>query len=85
MSTHRARVQAQLQESPELSVPDRLLTVVEVADRLNVLERFVRRLISERRIAFTRIGRHVRIPESAVEAYITAGLVQPVVLPGRAA
>jgi excisionase family DNA binding protein len=54
---------------------DRLLTVAEVAERLNVGERFVRRLIHERRIDVRHLGKHVRIRESAVEAFIEAGAV----------
>jgi excisionase family DNA binding protein len=42
---------------------------------LRTSERFPRRLIAERRITFTRIGRHVRIPESALREFIAAGLV----------
>lgn len=61
---------------------DRLLTVAEVADRLNVGERFVRRLIHERRIDIRHLGKHVRIRESAVEAFIEAGAV-PAAIPRR--
>jgi excisionase family DNA binding protein len=57
---------------------ERLLSVGEVAERLGTTERFPRRLIAERRITFVRVGRHVRIPESAVEALIQAGTVEPV-------
>jgi excisionase family DNA binding protein len=57
---------------------ERLLTVGEVAELLGTKERFPRRLIAERRIRFVRLGRHVRIPESAVREFITAGLVEPV-------
>jgi excisionase family DNA binding protein len=56
---------------------ERLLTVAEVADLLGTTERFPRRLIEERRIRFVRIGRHVRIPESALRDFIAAGLVEP--------
>jgi excisionase family DNA binding protein len=56
---------------------ERLLTVAEVADLLGTTERFPRRLIAERRIRFVRVGRHVRIPESAVREFIAAGLVEP--------
>lgn len=59
---------------------DRLLTVGEVAERLGTGLRFPRRLIEERRITFVKVGRHVRIPESAVEAYVDAHTVAPVVL-----
>ena len=57
---------------------ERLLTVAEVAELLSTTERFPRRLIAERRIRFVRIGRHVRIPESALREYVAAGLVAPV-------
>ncbi|WP_300614584.1 helix-turn-helix domain-containing protein [Trebonia sp.] len=57
--------------------PDRLLTVGEAAELLNVKPRFARRLIAERRIRFTHVGRHVRIPESAVREFIKAGMVEP--------
>ena len=40
---------------------ERLLTCLEVADRLGTTERFPRRLVAERRIRFVRVGRHVRI------------------------
>ncbi|MGW2515949.1 excisionase family DNA-binding protein [Streptomyces sp. NPDC001617] len=60
---------------------DRLLTVAEVAVRLGTWkesgERFPRRLIEERRIAFVKVGRYVRIKESVVEAFIEANTVQP--------
>lgn len=57
---------------------ERLLTVAEVAELLGTTERFPRRLIAERRITFVRVGRHVRIPESAVRDFIAAGLVEAV-------
>ena len=57
---------------------DRLLTVGQVAELLGTSERFPRRLIAERRIRFVRVGRHVRIPMSAVRDLIEVGLVEPV-------
>ncbi|HEX9032770.1 MAG TPA: excisionase family DNA-binding protein [Streptosporangiaceae bacterium] len=62
---------------------ERLLTVTEVAELLGTSERFPRRLIDERRIRFVRVGRHVRIPESALREFILAGLVEPVRLRKR--
>lgn len=59
---------------------DRLLTVHQVADRLGTTVRFPRRLIEERRITFVKVGRHVRIPERAVEAFIAANTVEPVTI-----
>ncbi|MDA0564937.1 helix-turn-helix domain-containing protein [Streptomonospora sp. S1-112] len=63
----------------------RLLTVAQVAERLNTSERYPRRLIEERRITFVKLGRHVRIPESALDEFIAAGLVEPVRLRMRRA
>ncbi|GGU56986.1 DNA-binding protein [Streptomyces albospinus] len=57
---------------------DRFLAVSEVAELLGTTERFPRRLIAERRITFVRVGRHVRIPESALRAFIEANTIQPV-------
>ncbi|NML54832.1 helix-turn-helix domain-containing protein [Streptomyces sp. R302] len=57
----------------------RLLTVDQVAELLGTSVRFPRRLIEERRITFVKVGRHVRIPEPAVQAYIETHTVQPIV------
>jgi excisionase family DNA binding protein len=56
----------------------KLLTVDQAAERLGTSVRFPRRLIAERRITFVRVGRHVRIPEAAIEQLIAAGRVDPV-------
>ncbi|TDD13662.1 helix-turn-helix domain-containing protein [Nonomuraea diastatica] len=67
---------------------DQLLTVDEAADALNTSVRFVRRLIAERRIEFVKVGRHVRIRESALIAFVVAGTVTPMTtstVKGRAA
>jgi excisionase family DNA binding protein len=62
---------------------DRLLTVAEAAAVLSTTERFPRRLIEQRRIRFVRVGRRVRIPESALREFIEAGLVEPVTSKNR--
>jgi excisionase family DNA binding protein len=62
---------------------DRLLSVDDVAERLGTTVRFPRRLIEERRIEFVRIGRHVRIKESVLNAYIESRTVKPVRVMGR--
>lgn len=56
----------------------RPLTVAQAADRMNVSERFIRRLIEERRIAFHRVGRHVRLRPVDLDAFFAAGRVEPV-------
>jgi excisionase family DNA binding protein len=66
---------------------DRLLTLEDAAEVLGTKPRFTRRLVAERRIRFTRVGRHVRIPESALREFIDGGMVEPVTAArkGRAA
>jgi excisionase family DNA binding protein len=56
----------------------KLYTVAQAAERLNTSVRFVRRLIADRRIAFVRLGRHVRLAEEDVAAFIEAGRVEPI-------
>jgi excisionase family DNA binding protein len=55
----------------------RLLTVDAAAERLSTSPRFIRRLIAERRIEFVKVGRHVRISESALAEFVDAGRVEP--------
>jgi excisionase family DNA binding protein len=47
-----------------------LLTVPEVAERLNTGERMARRLIAERRVPTVKIGRHVRVRAADLEQWI---------------
>jgi excisionase family DNA binding protein len=54
---------------------DTLLTVDQAAERLGTSGRFVRRLIFERRIAFVKVGRHVRIASGDLDAFIAAGRI----------
>lgn len=60
-----------------MTVADRLLTVEQAAERLGTTVRFPRRLVEERRITFVKLGRHVRIPESALDEFVRANTVQP--------
>jgi excisionase family DNA binding protein len=55
---------------------ERLLTVDEAAERLGTSARFIRRLIAERRIAYTKLGRHVRIAARDLDAYVASGRVE---------
>lgn len=54
---------------------DRLLTIEQAASRMGVSVRMVRRLTSERRLAFVKIGKHVRIATGTVDAFVAAGYV----------
>jgi excisionase family DNA binding protein len=68
---------------------DRYLSVDQVADLLGTSVRFPRRLVEERRIRYVKVGRHVRIPESAVAEFVLSHTVEPLRRPrgryGRAA
>lgn len=57
---------------------DRYLSVDQVAELLGTTARFPRRLIEERRIRYVKVGRHVRIPESALHEYLAARTVEPI-------
>ena len=54
------------------SLNDRLYTREEAADALNVTLRFITRCVQERRIRYVRVGKMVRIPESALIEYVRA-------------
>ena len=51
----------------------RLLKVPEAAEALRLQPSTIRKLISQRRLDVVRLGRAVRIPESAVDAMLTKG------------
>jgi excisionase family DNA binding protein len=51
--------------------PDPLLDKHQVAERLNVGVRFVERLISEKRIPYIKVGRHVRVRDSEILKFIS--------------
>ncbi|MEU1553174.1 MULTISPECIES: excisionase family DNA-binding protein [Streptomyces] len=57
---------------------DRYLSVDQVAELLGTTARFPRRLIEERRIRYVKVGRHVRIPESALHEYLDSRTVEPI-------
>ncbi|WP_449351312.1 excisionase family DNA-binding protein [Streptomyces shaanxiensis] len=56
---------------------ERYLNVDQVAEVLGTTVRFPRRLIEERRITYVKVGRHVRIPESALQEFIATNTVKP--------
>ena len=57
----------------DLTTIEKLYTKSEAAAQLNVPVRFVERCVSQRRVRFIRIGRYIRIPESAIAELLTAG------------
>ena len=57
---------------------EQLYTKSEAAELLNVSQRFITRLVLERRIRFVKVGRLVRIPRSAIQEILVAGTVDRV-------
>jgi len=57
------------------SIVDELLTVAQAGDYLRTGERFVRRLVAERRISYVKLGKYVRLQRSTLDAFIEAGRV----------
>ena len=53
-----------------------MMAINEVADRLGVTPRFVRRLVAERRITFHRVGRFIRFRAADVDELLAEGRVE---------
>lgn len=54
---------------------DELLTPAQAGDYLRTGERFIRRLIAERRIDYIKLGKYVRVQRSVLDAFIESGRV----------
>ncbi|PPI95405.1 DNA-binding protein [Nocardia nova] len=52
--------------------------MTQAAEYLGTSERFIRRLVAERRIVFYKVGRHVRFKVTDLEGFAQAGRVEPV-------
>ncbi len=68
MTAHRTTEQQSLPTDP-------LLTVAQAGEYLGTGERFIRRLITERRISYVKVGKYVRLERSALDALVDAGRV----------
>ena len=58
---------------PELPAAPRLVTIKDVAERLQVSGRTIHRLIAAGDLIVIRIGRSVRVSEQALKAFLTQG------------
>ncbi len=56
---------------PECPVAPRLLTIKDVAERLQVSGRTIHRLVANGGLTVVRIGRAVRVSEAALKAFLT--------------
>lgn len=52
------------------STDGHLIGVPALADRLGVSQRFVRRLVAERRVPFLKIGKFVRFDPTEIEEWV---------------
>ena len=55
---------------------DSLLTIAQAAQYLNVTERFIRRLVAERRVVYHKLGKFVRFRREDLDAFLTSGRVE---------
>jgi excisionase family DNA binding protein len=62
-------------EQQQLFDPDPLIDKEGAARCLGVEQRFINRLVSEKRIAYVKVGRKIRFRQSTIEAYIIANTV----------
>ena len=76
---HRSCMETPVVADQTLGIPhagtDELLTPSQAGDYLCTGERFVRRLIAERRIDYVKLGKHVRVQRSVLDGFIQAGRV----------
>jgi excisionase family DNA binding protein len=56
-----------------------LLSITDAAVRLGVTERYVRRLVYERRVPFYKVGRLVRFRETELDQWLEASRVEPLI------
>ncbi|MFN2506431.1 MAG: helix-turn-helix domain-containing protein [Acidimicrobiales bacterium] len=62
--------------SPRAESDDRPLTIAEAAEYLNVTERFMRRIVAERRVAYHKLGKFVRFRRPDLDEFVQAGRVE---------
>ena len=68
MTAHRPTEQRHSSSNP-------LLTVAQAGEYLGTGERFIRQLITERRIAYVKIGKYVRLERATLDALVDSGRV----------
>lgn len=62
--------------SPEAASGTELLDVAHAASYLTVSERFVRRLVAERRVPYVKLGKFVRFHRTDLDAFVAQGRVE---------
>ncbi len=64
--------QSEMEYPCDSVVVDELLTVAQAGNYLGTGERFVRRLVAERRISYVKLGTYVRLQRSTLDDFIEA-------------
>jgi excisionase family DNA binding protein len=70
VAAHRLYMNRQSQTLNANSPEHRLLDIAGLAERLAVSERFVRRLIAERRVPFFKVGKFIRFDSNDIDQWI---------------
>ena len=61
----------------DLSTIPQLLTIDQLAERLGITVRHVRRLVADRRVPYIKVGRLVRFDPNAIKAWLDAARRDP--------
>ena len=59
----------------DAQVGEPLMSVEQAGEYLGTGPRFIRRLITERRISFVKVGKYVRLERATLDAFVDAGRV----------
>jgi excisionase family DNA binding protein len=62
---------------PGPDVVPKLLTMDELAERLAVTQRHVRRLVAEKRVPYLKVGRLIRFDPAQIAAWLERSRVNP--------
>ncbi len=60
----------------DTKTPRTLWDVAALAHRLGVTERFVRRLVAERRVPFYKIGKFIRFDPDRIDAWLASAHIE---------
>ncbi|WNV75299.1 helix-turn-helix domain-containing protein [Geodermatophilus sp. DSM 44513] len=66
---------SQVMHGPPPGPHDELFTIAQAAEYLGTGERFIRRLVAQRRISYVKLGKYVRLQRSALDHFIESGRV----------
>jgi excisionase family DNA binding protein len=66
----------EVEAAKEMRPRSKWLDETQAAVYLNTSQRFVRRLVQERRIPFHRVGKFIRIAPKDLDAFVQAGRIE---------